>query len=188
MPALTTPLARQLIHTRDVRTRGFLRDDGLWDLEGELLDEKTYTYADRERGPLPAGSPMHHMRARLTVDHELNVLDAEIDMAAIPFSLCAGAADPAKSLVGKSLVRGFRRAMEEAMGGTGGCTHVRYLILALANTAYQTISAYREQFMPELGAPKAADGERPFFLNQCRSWAETGEVVARHFPRFHRNA
>jgi hypothetical protein len=187
MTPLSPPVARRLIHTRDVRTRGFLRDDGLWDLEGELLDEKSYTYADRERGPLPAGSPMHHMRARLTVDHELNVVAAEIDMPAIPFSLCAGAADPAKDLTGKSLGRGFRRALEEAMGGTSGCTHVRYLILALANTAYQTISAYREQFMPELGAPKAADGERPFFLNQCRSWDDRGAVVARFFPRFHRD-
>ena len=109
-------------------------------------------------------------------------------MAAIPFSLCAGAADPARGLVGKSLGLGFRRAMEEATGGTAGCTHVRYLLLALATTAHQTISAYREQFMPELGAPKAADGERPFFLNQCTSWAQTGEVVARHFPRFHTKA
>jgi hypothetical protein len=187
MPSLTPPVERRLIHTRDVRTRGFLREDGLWDLEGELLDEKTYTYADRERGPLPAGSPMHHMRARLTLDNELVVHAAEVDMAAIPFSLCAGAADPAKDLVGKSLKRGFARAIEEAMGRTSGCTHVRYLILALANTAYQTISAYREQFMPELGAPKAQDGERPFFLNQCKGWDEKGSVVARFFPRFHKS-
>ena len=72
------------------------------------------------------------------------------------------------------------------MGRTSGCTHVRYLILALANTAYQTISAYREQFMPELGAPKAADGERPFYLDQCLSWDERGPVVARFLPRFHK--
>ena len=188
MPSLTPPVPRRLIHTRNVRTRGFLREDDLWDIEGELLDEKAYTYADRDRGALPAGAPMHHMRARLTVDSELIVHDAEIDMAAIPFALCAGAADPAKELVGKSLGRGFRRAMEDAMGGTGGCTHVRYLILALTNTAYQTISAYHEQFMPELGAPKGADGERPFFLDQCRSWAQSGEVVARYFPRFHKES
>lgn len=187
MITLSAPAPRRLIHARNVRTRGFLRDDGLWDLEGELVDEKTYTYADRERGPLPAGSPMHHMRARLTVDHHLVVHQAEIDMPAIPFSLCAGAAEPAKELVGRSLGRGFGRAIEEAMGRTSGCTHVRYLILALANTAYQTISAYREQFMPELGAPKAHDGERPFFLNQCKAWDETGSVVARFFPQFHRD-
>jgi hypothetical protein len=186
MPHLSLPVPRRLVHSREVHTRGFLRDDGLWDLEGELIDEKAYTYADRERGPLPAGSPMHHMRARLTVDHELTVHAAEVDMPAIPFSLCAGAAEPARDLVGKSLGRGFNRAIKEAMGGTSGCTHVRYLILALANTAYQAISAYREQFMPELGAPKGQDGERPFFLNQCRGWDEKGYVVARFFPRFHR--
>jgi hypothetical protein len=187
MASLSAPLPRRLVHTRDVRTRGFLRDDGLWDIEGELRDEKTYTYEDRERGPLPAGSPMHLMRARLTVDHEMTVHAAEVDMDAIPFSTCAGAAAPARDLIGKSLKRGFGRAIEEAMGRTSGCTHVRYLILALANTAYQTISAYREQFMPELGAPKAADGERPFFLNQCLSWDERGPVVARFMPRYRKD-
>lgn len=185
MPSLSAPLPRRLIHTRNVRTRGFLRDDGLWDLEGELLDEKTYTYEDRERGPLPAGSPMHLMRARLTVDVELTVHAAEVDMDTIPFSTCSGAAQPATGLIGTSLKRGFGRAIEETMGRTSGCTHVRYLILALANTAYQTISSYREQFMPDLGAPKAADGERPFYLDQCRSWDVKGPVVARFFPLFH---
>ena len=186
MSQLSAPVPRRLIHSRNVRTRGFQRDDGLWDLEGELLDEKTYTYADRERGPLPAGSPMHHMLARLTIDIDLTVHSAEVAMPSIPFSLCAGAADPAQGLVGKSLARGFGRAIEETMGRTRGCTHVRYLILALANTAYQTISAYREQFMPELGVPKTQDGEQPFFLNQCRSWDDTGSVVARFFPRLYR--
>ena len=131
MASLSAPLPRRLVHTRDVRTRGFLRDDGLWDIEGELRDEKTYTYEDRERGPLPAGSPMHLMRARLTVDHEMIVHAAEVDMDAIPFSTCAGAAAPAQELIGKSLKRGFGRAIEEAMGRTSGCTHVRYLILAM---------------------------------------------------------
>jgi hypothetical protein len=40
--------------------------------------------------------------------------------------------------------------------------------------------------MPELGAPKAKDGERPFFLDQCMGWSEKGSVVARFFPRFHK--
>ncbi len=60
-----------------MNTRGYLRDDGLWDLEGELIDEKSYTYADRDRGPLPAGRPMHHMRVRLTVDHFFAIHAAE---------------------------------------------------------------------------------------------------------------
>jgi hypothetical protein len=186
MQDLSAPAPRRLLHERRVVTRGYLRDDGLWDIEGELVDEKTYTYDDRDRGPLPAGSPMHHMRARLTVDRDLVVHAAEGAMPAHPFRTCTGAVEPVQALVGVSLSKGFRKAVDEAMGRTRGCTHLRDLILALATTAYQTISSYREQFMPELGAPKAAGGERPFFLDQCRSWAENGPVVAVHFPRFYR--
>ena len=62
------------MHERRVVTRGYLRDDGHWDIEGTLIDEKTYTYADRDRGPLPASSPIHLMNARLTVDNDLFVL------------------------------------------------------------------------------------------------------------------
>jgi hypothetical protein len=184
--ALSAPAPRRLLHERRVVTRGYLRDDGLWDIEGELLDEKTYTYADRDRGPLPAGSPMHHMRARLTVDHDLVIHAAEAAMPAHPFATCTGGLPPLQALVGASLAKGFRRAVDEAMGRTAGCTHLRDLVLAVATTAYQTISSWREQFMPELGAPRLADGERPFFLDQCISWAATSPVVAVHFPALHR--
>ena len=185
--ALSSPAPRRLIHERRVTTRGFLRDDGLWDIEGELLDEKTYTYADRDRGPLPAGSPMHHMRVRLTVDRDMNIYGAEAAMPAHPFRTCSGGLETAmRRLIGASLAAGFRRKVEDAMGRTLGCTHIRELLLATATTAYQTISSWREQFTPELGAPKQKDGEVPFFLNQCRSWAETSPVVAVHFPQFYR--
>ena len=186
MESLSPPQARRLVHERRVVTRGYLRADGLWDIEGELLDEKTYTYADRDRGPLPAGAPMHHMRARLTVDTDLVIRAAEGAMPAHPFDTCLEGVRPVQALVGASLARGFRRAVEDAMGRTAGCTHLRDLILAIATTAYQTISSYREQFIPEAGAPKSADGEKPFFLDQCVSWAEASPVVAVHFPKFHR--
>ena len=185
MQNLSPPAPRQLLHERRVVTRGYRRDDGLWDIEGELLDEKTYTYADRDRGPLLAGTPMHHMRARLTVDSDLVIRAAEGAMPAHPFSTCLRGTEPVRALVGASLAKGFRRAVEDAMGRTAGCTHLRDLLLATATTAYQTISSWREQFMPEAGAPKAADG-KPFFLDQCVSWAETSPVVAVHFPALHR--
>lgn len=186
MGSLSPPTLRRLLHERRVVTRGYLRDDGLWDIEGELVDEKTYTYADRDRGPLPSGAPMHHMRARLTVDRDLKVLAAEGAMPARPFHTCTIGISPVQALVGASLAKGFRRTIDEAMGGTRGCTHLRDLVLAVATTAYQTISSWREQFMPELGAPKAKDGISPFFLNQCVSWSEQSPVVAVHFPELHR--
>ncbi|AET94102.1 hypothetical protein BYI23_D005920 (plasmid) [Burkholderia sp. YI23] len=64
--------------------KGFLRDDGLWDIEGEVIDEKGYDSADRERGTLPAGSPYHNMCARLTVDNELRIHAVATSMPATP--------------------------------------------------------------------------------------------------------
>ena len=77
-----------------------------------------------------------------------------------------------------------RRLIHERRVVTRG--YLRDLVLAIATTAYQTISSYREQFMPEAGAPRSTDGEKPFFLDRCVSWAETSPVVAVHFPKFHR--
>lgn len=183
---LPQPAPRRHIHTRRVTTEGFLREDGLWDIDGELFDEKSYTYADRERGPLAPGKPMHHMRARVTVDNDMNVVDAQAAMPALPFGYCAGALGGVAKLKGTSMGAGWRRSVDAVMGSTHGCTHLRELFYALATTAFQTISAYREQHMPELGAPKAKDGERPFFLDQCHSWAHTSPVVAEYFPQFYK--
>ena len=183
---LPTPAPRRLLHTRTVTCTGFLRDDGLWDLEGELLDVKTYTYDDRERGDLPPGKPMHHMRVRLTVDNDLVLKEIVTNMAEIPFTHCAGATGSAPSLVGATLGPGWRRAVDSGMKGVKGCSHIRELLYAVATTAFQTISSYREQFMKELGAPKSGAGEAPFFLDQCHSWASTSPVVARFLPKHFR--
>jgi hypothetical protein len=38
---LSPPVARKLLHVRSVECRGYLREDGLWDIEGSLKDVKT---------------------------------------------------------------------------------------------------------------------------------------------------
>lgn len=184
---LPAAASRRHIHTRRVTSQGFLRDDGLWDIDGELFDEKSYIYADRERGPLPAGMPMHHMRARITINNEMNVLEAHAAMPALPFAYCSGALAGITNLKGACVGSGWRRSVDAVMGGTKGCTHMRELFYALATTAFQTISAYREQHMPQHGPPKGSDGVRPFFLNQCHSWADTSPIVRLYFPKFYRD-
>jgi hypothetical protein len=174
----SAPVPRRLIHTRDVRTRGFLRDDGLWDIEGELLDEKTYTYDDRERGPLPAGSPMHLMRARLTVDHELTVHAAEVDMARSPFS---------RARARPTLRRSCRQIAEARLRtsdrGRPWGARAAARTCATSSWRWRTRHTRRSRLTASSScrnwARQGADGERPFFLNQCRAWDEKGEVVAR---------
>jgi hypothetical protein len=70
---LSPPVGRQHLHTRKVTCQGFYRDDGLWDIEGRITDEKTYEHANEWRGPLKAGDLVHDMSIRLTLDHRFTI-------------------------------------------------------------------------------------------------------------------
>lgn len=107
-------------------------------------------------------------------------------MPARPFRTRTIGVPPMQALVGSSPASGLRRTADGAMAETRGCTHLRDLVLAVAIIADQTISSWREPFMPELRPPKGKVGERPFFLNQCVSWGEQSYVAAVHFSEFHR--
>ncbi len=58
---LSPPVGRQHLHTRKVTCQGFYRDDGLYDIEGHITDEKTYEHANEWRGSLQPGDFVHDM-------------------------------------------------------------------------------------------------------------------------------
>ena len=47
---LPAPAPRQLLHKRVVQCWGYRREDGLWDIEGRLVDTKTYPFPNEDRG------------------------------------------------------------------------------------------------------------------------------------------
>ena len=53
MPSLPAPVPRRPVHTRRISFEGFLRDDGLWDIDCQLSDTKAEAIVMRERGVLP---------------------------------------------------------------------------------------------------------------------------------------
>ena len=181
---LPPPAPRLPAHTRRVTYRGFPREDGLWDIEGELHDSKAYDLAMRGRGTLVAGAPIHHMLVRLTIDDDMKIVDIAAAMEATPFGECSEAAPPVRGLVGVTLGRGWRRAIDEAMGGTRGCTHLRELLFGTATAAFQTMGSHREQMRIERGEPVQPQAEPPYYMGQCMSWAFDGPVVARIAPEF----
>ena len=63
---LSKPSKRKLLHTRKVTCEGYLRDDGLMDIEGHLVDTKSYDFPNNDRGGhIPAGEPLHGISARI---------------------------------------------------------------------------------------------------------------------------
>ncbi len=175
---LSPPAPRALWHERTVRCRGYRRDDGLWDIEGSLTDTKTYSFANHDRDGIAAGEPVHGMAARLTVDDGLAIRDAEAAIDHGPFHPCAEAAGGVRDLVGATIRPGFRRTVQGALGGTAGCTHLRTLLEALAQTAAQTVPAARD-------ARVAGDGDSPpALLGSCHALRRDGPVARREWPEW----
>ena len=50
---LSTSAPRQLMHNRAIECRGYQREDGLWDIEGHLVDTKTYPTSARDSRASP---------------------------------------------------------------------------------------------------------------------------------------
>src|SRR5690606_22654145 len=51
--------------------------------------------------------------------------------------------EPMRKLIGLTMGPGWRKAIEGAIGGTGGCTHLRELVFNAATAAFQMIPHYR---------------------------------------------
>jgi hypothetical protein len=134
---------RKHIHSRHVESHGFLRADGLWDIEARIQDTKTYCLRNSSGQERQPGEAIHLMEVRLTLDDALKVIDAVAIMPGTPFNECTAASHPVRGLIGATVGPGWRRAIDDAMGGVQGCTHVRELIQAMATVAYQTIPNYR---------------------------------------------
>jgi hypothetical protein len=181
---LPEAVPRQHLHTRAVTYRGFLREDGLWDIEGELADTKTYAMEMRERGPMPPGTPVHGMSVRVTVDDAMKIHAIASSMDFTPFGECTRGEDPMQRMVGATMGPGWRQAIERELGGIKGCTHLRELLFNLATAAYQAVFPYRDR-QRELAGEKAVERtEPPYHLGRCIAWDFDGPVVARIYPQF----
>jgi hypothetical protein len=175
---------RTHLHTRRVVYRGYHRAEGLWDIEAEMTDTKTYALDRSERGPMPPGSPVHGMAIRVTVDDAMTIVSIAAAMDHTPFGECQQGADPMQRMVGATLGPGWRVSIERALGGVRGCTHLRELLFNMATAAYQTIPAYRHRMRREAGLPEPESDEPPYHVGKCIAWDVDGPVVARHYPRF----
>lgn len=175
MPLSTPTVARTPQHIRQVNYRSFERVDGLWDIEGELLDTKAI---DQPRpngdGVRKAGEPIHHMLIRVTVNTQLQVQAIEACMHAHPVQGCPGALDAMQRMVGCSMARGWRKSIDTHLAGVAGCTHMRELLQNMATAAFQSIvSAFSTQ--PD---------QPPAYLGRCTGWNFNGPAVAQYYPQF----
>ena len=87
--ALSTPkVERELVHQRQITLNGYVRNDGLFDIEAELTDHKTYPFPSDFRGKVTPDLPVHHMILRITITKERVITAAEAITVTGPYAIC----------------------------------------------------------------------------------------------------
>jgi hypothetical protein len=177
--ALPPAAPRAPMHMREVACCGYRRTDGLWDIEARMTDRKGYTVHNDHR-TVDAGGLFHDMALRVTVDDTLLIqgIDASIDAG--PHRICPSVTPNFQHLLGLRIEVGFGAELRRRLGGVHGCTHLVELFGQLATTAIQTVHPLRR------GLPGIDGTARPAQIDTCHALAATGEVVAKYWPRFHR--
>ncbi len=174
---LSPSAAREKLHTRVITCKGYKREDGLYDIEGHMVDTKSFDFPNQHRGGvIRKGEALHDMWARITIDKQLNIIDAEACIDYAPYNYCHSITDVFKSLIGVQIARGWRKQTQLLMGGIKGCTHLTELLGPMATTAYQTLSTEIFGKQEETSYPKQ-------LLNSCHSLAETSPVIKEFWPQ-----
>ena len=188
-PPNTSPTThRQHRHRRSISLDGYVRADGLIEVEAEIKDTKTYAFANIDRGEIKPGDPLHHMRVRIAVDDSLTIREAEAQTIAAPYHICPSATAVFANLVGITIASGWQRQVRHAIGTNHGCTHITQLMQQVGTVVMQTLFGERRRRMTE-AQNKTGEASQTYapptaLINTCYSYRPTSPVVKRLWPDY----
>ena len=179
------PTRRRHMHTRTIECNGYLRDDGLWEVEARLRDTKPFSQsASRYREELKPGDPVHDIALRLAIDDSMTVREAQATMRATPYPTCIEVEPILQRLIGERIGSGWRKVVQSKLGRLESCTHLSELLGPAVTTLFQTMSHGGNPEGRDSLENQRAHTERPFFVGGCHSWRTDGPIVADMFPQF----
>jgi len=180
LPPPSSPRAKK--HTRTITVEAYAREDGLWDLDAQITDIKTFD-TRLAAAIRPAGQPVHDLSLRVTIDTRMNIVDAASSSDAVPYAGYCDTISPAyRKLIGLNLMKDFRQSVKERLGGTEGCTHVTELALILPTAAVQAFAG--AVFDTRDGSHDDTSSQKPFQLDRCHALRTDGAAVAKYYPRW----
>ena len=106
------------------------------------------------------------------------MVDVAAHSLAVPYPGQCEAITPAyKKLMGLNLLKGFRAAVRERLGGIDGCTHLSELAAVVPTAAIQAFAGERAHL-------RSAE-EKPFQLDHCHALRTDGDAVRQFYPRWY---
>ena len=172
--SLSPAVPREAVHKRQINCNGFVRADGLYDIEAELTDHKTYDFPSDFRGTVTPDLAVHHMVLRITIDRDRVIQHAEAITITGPYAICPTANAVFDNLVGLQIGPGWRRKVQAAIGGRHGCTHITELLGPVATIAYQTLHGEEARQKRQSGTLSDQDKQasRSQLANSCVGYAD----------------
>lgn len=182
MPLPIPKSPRVLKHTRSIVAQAYERADGLWDIDAQITDTKTRD-TSLASGIRASGDPIHNLSLRITIDTQLNIVDADAVSDAVPYPGYCNTIGPAyKKLIGLNLMRGFRHEVKQRLEGIAGCTHLTEMASVLPTAAIQ---AFAGDVLPTRdGSAEDSEEHAPFQLNRCHALRFDGPAVEKYYPRW----
>ncbi|MDH4363091.1 MAG: DUF2889 domain-containing protein [Acidimicrobiia bacterium] len=170
----TTPHS---IHRRVYNCEAFEDGPDRMRVRGHLNDTKPLGLG------LADGEPMviHDMSIELIVTlPTFTIVDVIAQMHVHPYDICPAVLADYRQLIGRSVTRGYSKAVRELFGGPQGCSHLGALLQAMGPVAVQASWGMATLNEPPGAAFQNEDGEADrqrrlaMNVNTCHVWAEDG--------------
>jgi Protein of unknown function (DUF2889) len=176
------PVVLKELHFRRIDMRGYQRSDGLYQIEGRVTDRKPYNFIPASGGrEVPANEEVHDMGVCLVFDRDMVVQEVHSFMNAMPYGNCPGGDAGLQAMKGAQMTKGWRREVQDRLGGDRSCAHLRDLLVPMATAAVQSMSVLRRN------DPLRLDKHgRPAKIDSCHAYSAHGELVLQHWPEFYR--
>lgn len=170
---------RRLLHTRQVECAGYEREDGLFEIEGRLLDTKGQA-TEFIYGTVPAGGTLHRMRLLMVLDRKLVIQSLEAVTEQAPTPVCGQITAAYRALAGLQIGPGFKKRVAELVGGVEGCTHLTELLGPMATTAIQTLAPIVQKRLRQRAASDPAfEMPRHWVIGSCHAYRPDGDAARR---------
>ncbi len=170
---------KDLIHTRNITVNTYEIGGNRLLIEGILKDDRffpSYFYSAKQF--IDPGT-IHHIIIRLKIAlPEIEITDADAEMAAVPNDICHEVKDTVTKLVGIRIKRGFAQKIRALFGGTAGCLHMANLIISMGSAAVQGQWAYYSRHR-DGDHVRAPEGDLSIIVNSCWLWREDGPYYRR---------
>ena len=177
--------SRRLVHERKIDLKVYRRDDQLWDIEAEIIDCKAQ---DLQLAAIyrKAGEPIHHMLLTVTINQNMDVVDAFAKSLQVPYEgTCELIGPDYSKLIGLNLLKGFREGVKSRLGGIYGCTHISELTKLLPTAATQAFVGEVFQVQTNQKEVQQPNEQLPFQFNGCHALRTDGEVVKMYHTKWY---